>query len=160
MSERNDRSDTWPAPGEDEADEQQVKRLTPEEARAWRERHPAVSPWRVVRAQAVVGVVFALVVAAVARESNVFWSALYGAGVVVVPAAVMARGLTSRLAAGAAGSGAVAFMVWELVKLLVSVALLVLAPKLLPHLSWLALLAAMVLCLKTYWVALLWRGRS
>lgn len=160
MSERNDRSDSWPAPGEqDEADEPQVKSLSPEEARAWRERHPAVSPWRVVRAQAVVGLVFAVVAVAVARESSVFWSALYGAVVVVVPSAVMARGLTSRPAA-AAGSGAVVFMVWELVKLLVSVVLLLLAPKLLPHLSWLALLAAMVLCLKTYWVALLWRGRS
>lgn len=159
MSERSDRSDKWADTGRDEVDEQQVKSLSPEEARAWRARHPAISPWRVVRVQVLVGLTFAVVAVAFARESNVFWSALYGAGVVVIPGAVMARGLTSRLSTGAPGSGAVGFMVWELVKLLVSVAMLVLAPKLLPHLSWPALLVAMVVCLKTYWVALLWRGR-
>lgn len=159
MSERTHRSDMWADTGQDEVDEQQAKSLSPEEAQAWRERHPAISPWRVVRFQALVGVVIALVTLAVTRESSAFWSALYGAGVVVLPGAVMARGITSRLGATAPGSGAVRFMVWELVKLLVSVLLLVLAPKLLPHLSWPALLVALVLCLKTYWVALLWRGR-
>ena len=158
MSERTHRSDTWADTGQEEVDEQQARSLSPEEAQAWRERHPAISPWRVVRFQALVGVVIALVMLAVTQESSAFWSALYGAGVVVLPGAVMARGITSRLGA-APGSGAVSFMVWELVKLLVSVSLLVLAPKLLPHLSWPALLVALVLCLKTYWVALLWRGR-
>lgn len=159
MSERTHRSGTWADTGQDEVDEQQAASLTPEEAQAWRERHPAISPWRVVRFQALVGLVIALVTLAVTRESSAFWSALYGAGVVVLPGAVMARGITSRLSAPAPGAGAASFMFWELVKLLVAVSLLLLAPKLLPHLSWPALLVALVLCLKTYWVALLWRGR-
>ena len=159
MSERTNRSDTWADAGQDGVEEQQVKSLSPEEAQAWRERHPSVSPWRVVRFQALVGVVVALATWAVMRDLNALWSALYGAGVVVLPGAVMARGITSRLSSTAPGSGAIGFMVWELVKLLVSVSLLVLAPRLLPHLSWPALLVALVLCLKTYWVALLWRGR-
>ena len=97
MSERTNRSDTWADAGQDGVEEQQVKSLTPEEAQAWRERHPSVSPWRVVRFQALVGVVVALATWAVMRDLNALWSALYGAGVVVLPGAVMARGITSRL---------------------------------------------------------------
>jgi ATP synthase protein I len=50
-------------------------------------------------------------------------------------------------------------MLWEFLKLGVSVALLMLAPKLVPNLSWPALLVALVLCIKVYWVALAWHGR-
>ena len=50
-------------------------------------------------------------------------------------------------------------MLWEMVKIGVSVAMLVLAPRIVPALSWPALLVAMVVCMKVYWFALLWRGR-
>jgi ATP synthase protein I len=93
-------------------------------------------------------------------EISYFWSALYGAVTVVVPGALMARGMTSRLSSVAPGVSAVSFMLWESVKMAVSVALLVGAPKLVPHLSWPALLVALVLCIKVYWVALAWRGRK
>jgi ATP synthase protein I len=46
------------------------------------------------------------------------------------------------------------FFGWELVKILVSVALLLAAPRLVPDLSWLALLLGMVVTMKAYWVAL------
>jgi hypothetical protein len=49
-------------------------------------------------------------------------------------------------------------MLWEFVKIAVSVAMLVLAPRLVQPLSWPALLVGLVLCMKVYWVALLWRG--
>ncbi len=58
-------------------------------------------------------------------------------------------------AAGVAG-----FMLWEMVKIAGAVLMLVPRPWVVPALSWLALLAGMVVCLKVYWVALLWRGRS
>ena len=77
----------------------------------------------------------------------------------MVPGALMARGMTSRLSSVNPGVGAVSFMLWEFLKISVSVAMLVLAPRLVQDLSWPALLAAMVLCIKVYWVALLWRGR-
>ena len=87
------------------------------------------------------------------------WSMLYGAATVVVPGALMARGMTSRLSGMSPGTSAVSFMLWEMVKIAVSVAMLMLAPKLVQPLSWPALLAGLVLCMKVYWVALLWRGR-
>ena len=45
-------------------------------------------------------------------------------------------------------------MVWEMVKIALSVALLVAAPRLVAALSWPALLVGLVLTMKVYWVAL------
>jgi len=85
---------------------------------------------------------------------------LYGAGSVVLPGALMARGMTSQLSSMAPGVSAVSFMLWEFAKIGVSVAMLVLAPKLVSQLSWPALLVALMVCIKVYWVALSWRGRK
>jgi ATP synthase protein I len=46
------------------------------------------------------------------------------------------------------------FFVWELAKLVLTVAMLAAAPRLVKDLSWLALLVGMVVTMKTYWVAL------
>ncbi len=48
----------------------------------------------------------------------------------------------------------VGFFGWEIAKILLTVALLVAAPWLVPGLSWIALLIGMVVTMKTYWVAL------
>lgn len=158
MSERPFRTDPWK--DADEKDEAPVRVLTPQEAQALRAKSPPVSPWRVVRAQALAGVVIALLAGVVAGERSAGLSALYGAGAVVVPGALMAWGVSRRGSAQAQASvQALRFMVWEMVKILLSVAMLVLAPKLVQPLSWPALLVAMVLCLKVYWLALRWRGR-
>ncbi len=155
---RNDRWDD-----EDGADGQggaaPYRPLTKEEASALRKRLPSLSPWRVVGAQGAVGVVAALLVALVTQRMELAWSVLYGAAVVVLPGALMARGMTSRLSSMSPGGSAVSFMLWEFVKIAVSVVMLVLAPKLVQPLSWPALLVGLVLCMKVYWLALLWRGR-
>jgi ATP synthase protein I len=143
----------------DEAGLPPFKALTRQEAQALRAQDPPVSPWRVVAVQAAVGVVVTAFVWVVWGERSVALSALYGAAVVVVPGALMARGMTSRLASMNAGTSAVSFMLWEMMKIGVSVVMLVIAPKLVQSLSWPALLVALVLCIKVYWFALLWRGR-
>jgi ATP synthase protein I len=119
----------------------------------------AVNPWRVVAVQAVAGLVVALVAGAAFGRMEVFWSALYGAGVVVVPGALMARGMTSPLSSVSPIGSAVSFMFWEGVKIGVSVLLLILAARIVQPLSWPALLAGLVVCIKVYWVALAWRRR-
>ena len=103
--------------------------------------------------------VTALLAVLLTGSQAVMWSVLYGAATVVIPGALMARGMTSRLSSMSPGSSAVSFMLWEAVKILVSVVMLALAPKIVQPLNWLALLAGLVLCMKVYWVALLWRGR-
>jgi ATP synthase protein I len=46
-----------------------------------------------------------------------------------------------------------------MVKIAVSVVMLILATRIVQHLSWPALLVGLVVCMKVYWLALLWRGR-
>ena len=145
---------------EDEAQAPAFKALTREEAQALRAKEPPLSPWRVIGAQVAVGVVAALLAVLLTGRQEVAWSVLYGAATVVVPGALMARGMTSRLSSMSPGASAVSFMLWEMVKIAVSIAMLMVAPRLVQPLSWLALLAGMVLCMKVYWLALLWRPRK
>jgi ATP synthase protein I len=135
-------------------DELPFKPLSAQEAQALRERHPSVSPWRVVAWQVVVGIVVAAVAWALTGQRNIAGSAGYGALAVVVPAIIFARGLTGRFSSLHAGTAAVGFMAWEMVKIIVSIALLAMAPKWVPALSWPALLIGLVVTMKVYWVAL------
>jgi ATP synthase protein I len=152
MADRRTRSQPW-----DDEETQAVQPLTREQAQAFRERHPQVPAWWVVAAQAAVGAVVALLSWAVTGDRVVLGSALYGAAVVVVPGVLMARGMSSRISSMSPGAGAVSFMLWEMVKIGVSVLMLVLAPKIVQPLSWPALLVALVLCMQVYLLALLWR---
>ena len=138
---------------------QAFKPLTAEEASALRRKEPPLSPWRVLAVQMAVGGVAALLSGLVMQRTEVAWSLLYGAAAVVLPGALMARGMTSRLTSMSPGSSAVSFMLWEMVKIAVSIAMLALAPKLVQPLVWPALLVGLVLCMKVYWLALLWRPR-
>jgi ATP synthase protein I len=136
------------------------KPLTRDEAQALRAKSPSLSPWRVIGVQAAVGAGLALLVALVSGKQFYGWSLLYGTFTVVVPGALMARGMTSKLSSMTPGASAVSFMLWEMVKIAVSVVMLALAPKWVQPLSWPALLAGLVVGMKVYWVALLWRGSS
>ena len=139
---------------EAEAQDDDFKALSAEEAAQWRQRHPLLSPWRIVAVQAAATALVAL--AAWLWSSPVAaWSAGYGGLAVVLPAALLARGVQRRRAT--AGAAMAALMGWELVKIALTVAMLAAAPRLVPGLSWLALLAGMVVVMKTYWVALLVR---
>ena len=144
---------------DDEADDPPVTPLTRDEAQALRIKSPQVSPWRVIAAQVALGGLVSLVVWVVSDQPGLLQSALYGAAVAVLPGALMARGMTSRLSSLSLGSSAVSVMVWTTVKVGVSIVMLMLAPKLVQPLSWPALLATLVLCMQMYWIALLWRGR-
>ena len=139
--------------------EQRFKKLSREEAAVLKAQDPPVSPWRVVAVQAAVGGVVALTGGLITGRMEVGWSLLYGAATVVVPGALMARGMTSRLSSMSPGASAVSFMLWEFVKIGVSLAMLVVAGKIVQPLVWPALLVGLVVCIKVYWVALLWRGR-
>ena len=146
-------------PDEDTLSDTERVPLTREEIQALRPKLAHVSPWRVVMAQMVVGGVVAALSGVVTQSVLVALSALVGSAVVVVPAVLMARGMTSKLSSLSPGSSAVSFMLWEMIKIAVSVLLLAAAPMIVQPLSWPALLVAMVVCMKVYWVALLWRGR-
>jgi ATP synthase protein I len=106
-----------------------------------------------------VGLVAALLAWALTGKHNVGWSVAYGALAVVIPAAVFARGLTGRFSSLNAGTAAVGFLVWEMVKIALTLAMLALAPRVVAGLSWPALLIGLVLAMKVYWVALAFAPR-
>ena len=141
----------------DEAQDPPFKTLSREEAQALRASLPQVSPWRVVAAQAVAGLQCTAIAWLVTQRSGAAWSALYGALAVALPGALLARGMTRR--AGSAVAAAAGFLFWEMLKIGVAIAMLVIAAKVVPGLSWPVLLLTMVVCMKVNWVALLWRAR-
>ena len=134
------------------------KTLTPEEARVLRAKLPVVSPWRVVAAQAVAGVVCCLIAWAVTQRISAAWSAIYGAAAVVLPSMLLARGMTRRTSGPVAA--AAGFMFWEMLKIGVAIAMLAIASRVVHDLSWPVLLVTMLVCIKVNWLALLWRGQT
>ncbi len=136
---------------------EKFKTLTREQAQDLRKTLPTLSPWRVVAAQAAAGLVCVLIGWLFSTGGALTWSALYGAAAVVVPNALLARGMTKQT--GNAVSMAAGFLVWEMLKIAAAIGFLLIAAKVVPHLSWPALLATMVVCMKVSWFALLWCGR-
>jgi ATP synthase protein I len=142
------------APWPDEPEEASPAPLSAAEVRRVRELNPPLSPWWVIAGQAAVGLAAGLLAWAFTGKQNVGWSVAYGALAVLVPAAVFARGLTSRITSINAGTAAVGFLLWEMVKIALTLAMLAMAPRLVAGLSWPALLIGLVLAMKVYWVAL------
>jgi ATP synthase protein I len=143
-----------PYPESNEDEPEAFKPLTAEQARQLREQNPSVSPWWVVAGQVGVGLVVAFATWGITGRQEAGWSAAYGALAVILPAALFARGLTGRFASLNPGTAVLGFFLWEMVKLALSVAMLIAAPRLVSALSWPALLAGLVLTMKVYWVAM------
>jgi ATP synthase protein I len=155
MNSAQEHGDAWDR--EDRSGDEPIRRWTREEASALRARQPSLSPWKVVAAQAVAGLLCAVLAGLLTGSRAVAWSALYGAAAVVLPSVLLARGMTKR--AGSPVALAAGFLFWEMLKIGVAIAMLVIAARVVPQLSWPALLVAMLVCMKVNWVALLWRGR-
>lgn len=159
-----DRSTATPADDwEDGAQEPEFKPLTREEAQQWRAGQPKFSIWRLVGLQLVAGLAAGALAWLLTQSVLVAGSVVYGAAAVVIPSALMAYGLTSsalsRLMAGFAQAAFAGFLLWEGIKVLLAVVLLWLAPMVIPGLSWLGLLAGLVVVLKVYWLGFLIQGR-
>jgi ATP synthase protein I len=133
--------------------ERDFKPLSAEEARRLRDRKPSISPWRVIAIQSTVGFLAALAAWGFTGRQNLAWSAAYGALAVVIPAAVFARGLTGRFASLNPGTAVFGFFLWEMVKLALTMAMLVAAPRLIEALSWPAMLIGLVVTMKATWLA-------
>lgn len=79
---------------------------------------------------------------------------------VVVPAALFARGVTSRFAQANVGTAVMSFFLWELVKVVMTVGLLLAAHRWVTNLSWPAMLVGLVVTVKVYWLALAFRRKA
>lgn len=130
--------------------------LTAQQAEEFRRRNPTVSPWRVIGVQVAVGLSSAAL-AWLFWDAEVAASVVWGASAVVVPALLFARGLFSPLAGVNPGAAVASFMLWEFVKILASVAIMFAAFRWLSGLNAVAMLAGLILTLKVYWLALVFR---
>jgi ATP synthase protein I len=129
--------------------------LTPQEAILLRPKIAVISLWGVVGLQALVGVVL-VVVLLVSGQMRWAVSAGYGVLAVILPALVFARGVTrARQASGASQALARVFL-WEAGKIVLTLVMLLLAPKLVLNLNWLALLAGFEVTMKASWLAMFW----
>ena len=150
---RDDRDRNVHEDGQDQ--DADFKPLSAEEAQRLRERKPSISPWRVIAIQIAAGLLVALAAWALSGKQSVGWSAGYGALAVVIPSAVFARGLTGRFSSLNAGTAVFGFFLWEMIKLVLSVAMLLAAPRLVTALSWPAMLVGLVVTMKAAWVAVM-----
>jgi ATP synthase protein I len=138
----------------DEGLEPEFKPLSAEEAQAWRKHNPQASPWRVLLLQVGVGALLAVLTGLLTGEWTLAASAAWGSVAVVIPAVVFVRALSRQMRRTQPGSALMGLMVWELVKVVLTVALLLVAPKVISELSWLALVAGFVVTMKVYWLAM------
>lgn len=138
----------------DRALEDDFKPLTAEQAQAWRQNNPTTSPWRVLLLQVAIGGLMAVLTGLLSGQFRLAASVAWGAVAVVVPAVVFVRALSRQMRRSQPGSALVGLMVWELVKIVLTVALLLAAPKVVTDLSWLALVAGFVVTMKVYWLAM------
>ncbi len=108
----------------------------------------------VLAGQAAGGVLAALVAWWVSGESAVGWSVAYGAMAVVIPGALFARGLLSKVSTINPATAVTGFFLWEMVKIGLVLAMLYAAPRLVTDLSWPAMLVGLVVTMKVVWLVL------
>ena len=143
-------NDAWDqTPGDDV-----IKPLTREEAQVLRQQNPAISPWVVLAGQSAGGILVAFAAWWLSGNPAVGWSALYGAMAVVIPGALFARGLMSKVSSINPAAAVTGFFLWEMVKIGLVLAMLFAAPKLVKDLSWPAMLVGLVVTMKVVWLVL------
>lgn len=87
-------------------------------------------------------------------NSQLSVSVAWGMVAVVLPSMVFVRALSRQMQRSDARTALVGLFVWELVKVVLTVALLLVSPYLISDLNWLALLVSFVVTLKVYWLAI------
>jgi ATP synthase protein I len=156
---RNARNAAYDDAAGDDFKDGGFKTLTREEAKQLRAANPSISPWGVLAWQLLVGVLVACAAWALTANLSVGWSALYGALAVVVPGAVLARGITGKVSSMNPGAAVAGFFLWEMVKIGLTVAMLFAAPRLVENLSWPAMLVGLIVTMKVYWGVLWFRPK-
>ncbi|WP_221933844.1 ATP synthase subunit I [Tepidimonas alkaliphilus] len=153
---------------QDQGADSPFKPLSPQQAQAWRVCHG--EPWiqRVLWAQsalAAVAIAVAWVIQAWVEVGSSFivGSVAWGAACAALPSWMMAWGLRggvwARQRQARPREALLRWLVWEGAKVLLALAMLAAAPRVVPDLSWLGLLAGLVVVLKGYAVAALWPRR-
>lgn len=158
-SQATEKNVPWDGAYEDGVQEEEFKPLAREQAQQWRAKQPVSSIWRLLGIQFLVGLAAGALGGLLTQSAPVAWSVLYGAASVLMPSALMAYGVTSRAWVYAGQAAFANFLFWHGVKILLVLVMLWLAPKVVPDLSWLGLLAGLVVALKVYWFGFWFQAR-
>lgn len=139
---------------------EKFKPMSAEEAAQWRQRQRPLSVYQPLVWQLVFGGL-AVVVAWVwfLGRPAIAMSTLYGAAAVWVPAWVFVRALKRQQGTRHSMQALASLMFWEGVKIVLTIALLLAAPKVVKDLSWLALLLGFVVTVKAAWLGWWWQMR-
>ena len=143
----------------DESLESEPESLTAQEAAQLRQRIVKFSPWHVMGVQGLAGSLLVVLVWMWSGKHAWALSSAYGAISVLIPAMLFARGLARQQKAPGASAALAGMFVWELVKIILTVAMLFAAPRVVTDLNWLVLLAGFVVTLKASWLAMFWQHR-
>jgi ATP synthase protein I len=151
VKDKQEMSQTWAS-----SEEPPLVPWSHEQVAAFRAKHPELSMWRVVLIQGLVGVVLCVLIWGLGQPIQNAFSCAYGVFCVVFPGLVFVRGLHRLRALGSVQGSLGGFFLWEFVKVLLTIALLALAPKVVDDLSWAWMILGLIVTLKSYWMAWFW----
>ena len=148
-------TDRW----QDEPDEE-YKPLNADEVRQWRSQQPPSPIWRALAWQTGFGLIVSAGIGWLWQSEMLAWSAAYGMLAVVLPQVVMTRGMAGMQGRWSPQALLLRFFVWELVKIVLTVAILLSASNMLGEMSWPAVIAGLVVTMKANWILLVFRTAS
>jgi len=151
VREKQQKTETW-----DGSDELPVAPWTREQVLDFRAKHPELSMWRVVFIQGGVGLALCVLVWGLGQPMQNALSCAYGVFCVVFPGLVFVRGLRRVRELSNVQWSVGGFFLWEFVKVLLTIAMLALAPKVVEDLSWAWMILGLIVTLKSYWLAWFW----
>lgn len=138
--------------------EEEFNSLSAEQARQWRLRQAPSSSWHSLAWQIGMGLVAAAGIGLVWQSGMLARSAAYGMFAVVLPQALLLRGMAGVQGRWNPGALLLRFFVWEMVKIALTVAILFSAVRVLGEMSWPALMAGLVVTMKANWLVLAFRS--
>lgn len=148
---------------EDRDPEGDFKPLDAQAARQLTATLPRLVPWKLLVWQLVGALVLALLAWLWSGRAAVVLSVAYGALAVMLPAVLLVQGMVGlqRAQGKDAAMALIVFMACEFGKIVLTVVLLLVAPRILGgQLNWLGLLISVIVTLKMYWIALVVQFRS
>ena len=141
-------------------EEEQIVPWTAEQVQAFRARHQPMPLWMPLLAQCVVVALVMLGGLLMRLSANVLTSMVYGALACLVPAVFCTAGyqrMSARIGKlprqTAGGAGCLTIFFWEGIKIFLSTLMLLVAPRCVDRLSWLAMLVVFIIAVKGYWLA-------
>jgi len=136
------------------------KTLSAEEAQRLRLQQPQPSLWSIFFLQISVALALVALTWLLTVENSTAWSVAYGTLSVILPSAVLMRGMASKNSYLNTVSVVVGFFVWELVKIGLTISMLSAAVWVVNDLSWPALLVGLILTMKVSWLAIALQQRK